>query len=135
MVPHRRAGPRRLPGADAVGRARSRRSSSAPATGQPWIPQPADWADLTVEAQAGDPGSTLAFYREALRVRRTFATTAGDDVEIVPQARDVLAFRRGPVTVVLNCGTEPVALPAGDVLMASGPVDGQLPPDTAVWLG
>jgi len=106
-----------------------------PGTGQPWIPQPAEWADRTVEAQAGDPGSTLSFYREALRVRRTFATTAGDHVEIVPQGDDVLTFRRGPVTVVLNCGTEPVALPAGDVLMASGPLDGQLPPDTAVWMG
>ena len=106
-----------------------------PGTGQPWIPQPAEWADRTVEAQAGDPGSTLSFYREALRVRRTFAATAGDQVEIVPQGGDVLTFRRGPVTVVLNCGTEPVALPAGDVLMASGPLDGQLPPDTAVWIG
>jgi len=47
----------------------------------------------------------------------------------------VLAFRRGPVTVVLHCGTEPVALPAGEVLLASGPLDGSVPPDTAVWLG
>jgi alpha-glucosidase len=27
-----------------------------------------------------------------------------------------------------------VALPDGDVLLASGPVDGKLPADTAVWL-
>jgi alpha-glucosidase len=27
-----------------------------------------------------------------------------------------------------------VPLPAGSVLLASGPVDGDLPPDTAVWL-
>jgi alpha-glucosidase len=68
-------------------------------------------------------------------VRRTFATTAGDDVEMLDLGRDVLAFRRGPVTVVLNCGSAPVTLPDGQVLIASGPVDGTLPADTAVWLG
>ena len=49
-----------------------------PGSTQPWIPQPADWAPLTVEAQAGDPDSTLAFYRDALRVRRDFAWSAGE---------------------------------------------------------
>jgi alpha-glucosidase len=36
--------------------------------------------------------------------------------------------------VLLNCGSAPVDLPAGEVLMASGPVDGTLPADTAVWI-
>ncbi|MCW2772626.1 MAG: alpha amylase, catalytic region [Nocardioides sp.] len=105
-----------------------------PGTGQPWIPQPDDWAELTVEAESADPDSTLSFYRAALAARRTFATTAGDDIELLDLGDDVLAFRRGPVTVVLNCGAEPVALPSGEVLMASGPVDTELPADTAVWL-
>ena len=106
-----------------------------PGTGQPWIPQPAEWASVTVAAEEGDPDSTLEFYRAALATRRTFATTVGDDVELLDLGTDVLAFRRGPVTVVLNCGTEPVALPDGDVVMSSGPVGDTLPPDTAVWLG
>ena len=106
-----------------------------PGADQPWIPQPAEWASLTVEAQQDDPTSTLAFYSAALAARRTFATTAGDDVEMLDLGPDLLAFRRGPVTVVPNCGTAPVALPEGEVLMASGPVDGTLPVDTAVWLG
>ncbi|MDZ5660756.1 glycoside hydrolase family 13 protein [Nocardioides sp. S-58] len=105
-----------------------------PGTSQPWIPQPADWAALTVEAQAADPSSTLAFYREALRVRREFAWSAGDEVEVLDLGADVLAFRRGPLTVVLNCGDAAVELPAGDLLLASGPVDDKLPPDTAAWL-
>jgi alpha-glucosidase len=115
-------------------------SGSAPPFGfgpgdeQPWLPQPAEWATLTVEAESADPDSTLSFYRAALAARRTFATTAGDDVELLDEGDDVLAFRRGPVTVVLNCGAEPVDLPAGEVLMASGPVGAQLPADTAVWL-
>jgi alpha-glucosidase len=106
-----------------------------PGGGQPWIPQPADWASVTVAAEEADSDSTLSFYRAALAVRRTFATTAGDAVEMLDLGVDVLAFRRGPVTVVLNCGTDPVALPAGEVILASGPVDGKLPADTAVWLG
>lgn len=107
-----------------------------PGEGQPWIPQPATWGDLTVEAQQRDPGSTLSFYCAALAARRTFATTAGDVVEMLDLGADVVAFRRGPVTAVLNCGTTVVPLPDGEVLMASGPVaDGALPPDTAVWLG
>ena len=38
------------------------------------------------------------------------------------------------MTVLLNCGDQPVELPEGDVMMASGPLGGVLPPDTAVWL-
>ncbi|SEB66020.1 alpha-glucosidase [Nocardioides exalbidus] len=105
-----------------------------PGTAQPWIPQPADWAPLTVEAQAADPSSTMAFYRDALRIRRDFAWTAGEDVTMLDAGDDVVAFTRGPVTVVLNCGTTPVELPEGELLLASGPVDGTLPPDTAAWL-
>ena len=105
-----------------------------PGEGQPWIPQPAEWAELTVEAQAADPGSTLAFYRAALAARREFSETAGETIEMVDLGPDLLCFRRGPVTVLVNCGAEPVDLPAGEVLMSSGPVGGTLPPDTAVWL-
>ncbi len=70
LVPHRRGRPRRLPGAGPVGAATPRRTASARATGQPWIPQPADWAGLTVAAQDADPDSTLSFYRAALAARR-----------------------------------------------------------------
>jgi alpha-glucosidase len=103
--------------------------------GQPWIPQPDDWADVTVEAETGRDDSMLEFYRAALAARRTFATSAGEEVEMLDLGRDAVAFRRGPVTAVLNCGTTTMALPEGDVLMASGPLEGGLPADTAVWLG
>lgn len=107
-----------------------------PGTGQPWLPQPASYARLSVEAQQDDPTSTLSFYREALAARRAHTTGIDDHVEMLDLGADVLAFRRGPVTVVLNCGTAAVALPAGDVLLASGAVEGgKLPADTAVWLG
>jgi alpha-glucosidase len=102
---------------------------------QPWLPMPESWKDLTVEAQTGKRGSTLELYRKALKVRRTFATTAPREVEILDRAKTVLAFRRGPVTVVLNAGNRPVSLPKGKVLVNSGRlVDGKLPPNTAVWI-
>ncbi len=33
----------------------------------PWLPQPAAWRELAVDAQTGDPGSMLELYRAALR--------------------------------------------------------------------
>jgi alpha-glucosidase len=108
-----------------------------PGGDQPWIPQPLDWAHLTVEAQEKDDQSTLAFYRRALQARREHALGHGDEVELLTTDGDVLALRRGDLTVVLNAGTEAVELPDGEVLIASGDLDddGLLPPDTAAWVG
>jgi alpha-glucosidase len=110
-----------------------------PGHAQPWIPQPLDWAGLTVEAEekAAEVGgdSTLAFYRRALAARREHALGSGDTVELLIAEDDVLALRRGALTVVLNTGPAAVELPAGQVVIASGEVtDGMLPADTAVWL-
>jgi len=106
-----------------------------PGEGQPWLPQPADWAGLSVEAQTGDPGSTLEFYRAALAARRTHAVGQGDTVTLPEAPEDVLLVERGRLSVVLNAGTEPVELPSGEVVIASGPLDAfLLPPDTCAWL-
>jgi len=106
-----------------------------PGDGQPWLPQPSDWAERTVEAQEADPESTLAFYRAALAARREHAGDVTETIELLDAGDDLLAFTRGPLTVVLNAGVEAVELPAGDVVLASGELAGRLlPPDTAVWL-
>ncbi|WP_340536951.1 glycoside hydrolase family 13 protein [Nocardioides sp. GXZ039] len=100
--------------------------------GQPWIPQPDDWAALTVEAQTGDPDSTLEFYRRALALRRTLPDVRGVTVEV---DGDLLLITRGEVLIALNCGSEAVALPAGEVLISSRAVEGdRLPADTAAWI-
>jgi alpha-glucosidase len=105
-----------------------------PGKGTPWLPMPDDWAPLTVAAQRKDPDSTWSFYRAVLRARRRLGER-GDAVEIVEGRATVLHLRRGDLTVVCNCGSRPVRLPAGKVVVASGPlVGGLLPPDTAVWL-
>lgn len=106
-----------------------------PGSGQPWIPQPAGWGQLSVAAQREDPTSTLSFYRELLRVRRSFASSAGEQVEFLDLGTDVLAFRRGEITVMVNCGAEPVALPdSAEVLASSTHLVDELPPDAGVWL-
>ncbi|WP_207793319.1 glycoside hydrolase family 13 protein [Nocardioides acrostichi] len=104
-----------------------------PGTGQPWLPQPAGWGAASVAAQAADPASTLAFYRQALAARRTLDAHAREVSDLAVDG-EVLTFRRGDVTVVLNTGSTPAPLPAGEVIMASGAVDDKLPADTAVWV-
>ena len=80
------------------------------------------------------PTPTLTLYRTALRLRRELLVDEAG-FELVDLGDDVLAFRRGAgFLCVANMGDEPVALPAGTVVLASGPLlDGRLPADTAVW--
>ena len=102
---------------------------------EPWLPQPKQWRDLTVEAQAGDPASMLELYRDALQIRH--AEFAGEGpMTWLPAPGGVLAFDRGGVTCVANLSPAPVGLPPhAAVLLASAPLAaGQLPPDTAAWL-
>ncbi|WP_431781861.1 glycoside hydrolase family 13 protein [Streptomyces chumphonensis] len=103
-----------------------------------WLPQPPEWAALSVEAQTGDPDSTLELYRTALRIRREHADLgAGDAVTWLDAPAGVLAFRRGAFVCTVNTTTAPVTLAEipGRVLLASGPYadDGVLPGDTTLW--
>ncbi|OMC50247.1 alpha-amylase [Mycobacterium sp. IS-2888] len=102
-----------------------------------WLPMPAEWAALTVEKQDADPGSTLSFFRRALELRRKRAEFDGGDIEWLTAPRDALIFRRGGAGVVcaLNAGRRPIALPPGELILASAALDGgKLPPDCAAWV-
>ncbi len=99
-----------------------------------WLPMPAEWAAWTVQAQEADPASVLHMYRTALRLRRELPALQGTDLEWLAAPAGCLAYRRGDLSVWLNAGDAAVPLPAGELVHASGPVDGELPPDTAVWL-
>ncbi|MGH3171681.1 MAG: glycoside hydrolase family 13 protein, partial [Trebonia sp.] len=68
---------------------------------QPWLPQPKEWRDLTVEAEDGDPASMLELYRTALRLRREH-WTAAPDLSWLPSPDGVLAFARGAVRCFAN---------------------------------
>jgi alpha-glucosidase len=74
-------------------------------------------------------------YRDALGLRREFDLAGGtiDWLEGYPD--DVIAFRNGTVTVITNAGDADVALPAGTVVQASGPLTtSELPPNVTVWI-
>ncbi len=112
-----------------------------PTSGQPWLPQPPGWAELSVQVQSGDATSTLSLYRRALRLRREVAALGGGVLSwhSNPDA-DVLVFSRpGPdgtgVRCAVNLGSTPVPSPSrSPALVASDPgVGDELPPDTAGW--
>ncbi|ELP64192.1 glycoside hydrolase family 13 protein [Streptomyces turgidiscabies] len=109
-------------------------------SGGAWLPQPGEWAELSVEAQTGTPGSTLELYRSALTARREHpALGAGDSVEWLRSPEGVLAFRRGDFVCVANTSGEAVTIRAyGEILVASAEVtvtddEAKLPADTTVW--
>jgi alpha-glucosidase len=99
-----------------------------------WLPMPEYWAGSTVQAQENDPSSTLHLYRATLRLRRELSGLHGTELEWLAAPAGCLAYRRGDISVWLNAGDFGVPLPEGELVHASGPVDGELPPDTAVWL-
>lgn len=110
--------------------------SPGDATAAPWLPQPADWAPRTVEAQAGDETSMLELYRAALRLRHEHPALGDGTLTWLATPAGVLAFRREPGFVcVVNLSTEPYQLPEPtSVLLTSGPIENHLAPDQAAWL-
>lgn len=100
----------------------------------PHLPQPAWFADLAVAVEEADPGSTLSFYVAALAARRSLL--ADEELAWLDSPDGVVHFRRpGGWVNVTNFGTQPVARPAGDVVIASGPLpEDTLPGETTVWL-
>jgi alpha-glucosidase len=109
--------------------------------GKPWLPQPADWAEKSREAQDGVTGSVLELYRAALRLRHAEPALGDGALRWLGSGPDVLVFERPGegyrLVCAVNFGADPAPLPPYDeVLLSSGPLgeDGRLPTDTAVWL-
>lgn len=98
-----------------------------------WLPQPADWADLTVAHQQADPTSVLSLYRDLIRLRHAEPSMHGGEVRWIPAPPQVLAFRRGDLVCAVNFGP-PVPVPPGmEVLVSSVPdEDGALGTDAAL---
>ena len=105
--------------------------------GEPWLPQPGDWAGWSVEAQTGDPASMLELYRSAIRIRRTEPALGSGSMRWLPAPNDALVFARDPdLVVAVNLGSRPMPLPVGEVVLASERLDDPrtLPPDAAAWI-
>ena len=119
------------------------------ASGDSWLPQPGHFARFARDLQRGDPTSTLELYRRALALRAEHGLGTGDVQWLSGFDPEIIALRNGDITVIANLGATSVTLPAGEVLLASGPLDGDgkgdgpnkgsragvvLPTDTAVWM-
>jgi alpha-glucosidase len=116
-------------------------------TGAAWLPMPADWGALSVQAQDDDPGSMLELTRRALRLRRREPALGDGDLHWLSGRDDPCLVLRRPadgsdphVVVAMNLGEEPALVAATELLLCSGadaqPGDGGwwLAPDTAAWL-
>ncbi|MFF7414813.1 glycoside hydrolase family 13 protein [Streptomyces lydicus] len=108
-------------------------------TGGSWLPQPADWAPLTVDAQTGDPDSTLELYRTALGLRRRLPGLGDGGMSWQPAPDGVLAFTRPGLLCTVNTLPHDVELPSpGTPLLSSAPVTvngsvAVLPGDSCIW--
>jgi alpha-glucosidase len=101
-----------------------------------WLPMPPEWATLTVEKQSADPESTLSFFQRAIELRRGRSELDGGELEWLTAPSGAVTFRgRGGLVCALNAGDSPIALPDGELILASAPlVAGRLAPDSAAWL-
>jgi alpha-glucosidase len=110
---------------------------SPPDSAPPWLPQPAEWKDRTVQAQTGDPSSMLELYRAAIGLRRSEPGLHESAMSWLSLDPEAVAYTRGrEFACVVNMSGRSIALPEFQTcLLSSGPLDGvSLPPDTAVWL-
>ncbi len=108
-----------------------------PEDSRPWLPQPAEWAELSVGAESHDPASMLELYRAALWLRREHPDFEGPTFRWLASPADTLFFARGrSLACAVNLSIEPMPLPAGArVLLSSGEVGPVgLAPDSAAWL-
>jgi alpha-glucosidase len=111
-------------------------SGASPAA--PWLPQPADWGDYSIETELEDLDSFLRMYQTALRLRREHPALGVGYMRWLDTAGGALVFARDPGFIfAANLGADRLRLPPHqEVLLASGPLhsDGSLPRDTAIWL-
>jgi alpha-glucosidase len=110
--------------------------SPADAAAAPWLPQPADWASLSVETQLADSGSFLSLYRSALALRRQELIGLSEALEWIDADPDAVCFeRQGGFRCLVNLGPTSIPLPPNaTVLLTSAPLTGNhLTTDTCAW--
>jgi alpha-glucosidase len=106
-----------------------------PEDSKPWLPQPADWAALTVSRQLGDRDSSLNLYRAAIGIRRANPALGTGDLTWMNAPEGVLAFTRAGFLCIVNLSERPYAASAGAHLLLSsdGTTGNDVLPDSAAW--
>ncbi|GGX72671.1 glycoside hydrolase family 13 protein [Streptomyces hiroshimensis] len=107
--------------------------------GGSWLPQPEQWAELSVAAQSGDPRSTLELYRSALALRHELAGLGDGGMTWLEAPEGVLAFARQGLVCTLNTREEEVGMPVpGRPVLATAALEFtggtvRIPSDSCVW--
>lgn len=107
-----------------------------------WLPAPEGWGEYSVDAQETSDASMLTLFRAASALRARMpqpqSTTSVDSFSLewtLDADGRLMVLRSDGVRVVVAMGETAVTLPAGEVLLSSGPVvDGVLPVDAAAWV-
>lgn len=74
----------------------------------PWLPWPPHADTRNADVLRADPSSILWHYRDLIALRRTHP---GGDLVLLDAPDDVLAYRRGALTVLANFADRPVEVP------------------------
>ncbi len=98
------------------------------------LPQPEWFGDYSVEAEDGVHGSTLELYRSAIALRKQLQSE--EQLEWIESPAKTLHFSRpNGWQCFTNFGAKKVPAPAGQILLASRPLKGNLvPKNTTVWI-
>jgi alpha-glucosidase len=111
-------------------------SSGFSETGKSWLPQPESYRGLARSVQEKDGSSTLAFYKQALALRKELALGEGS-FGWVPghTGPDSLGYDNSGVRVIYNFGKGPIDLGNAEVLVSSQPLVGsQLQTNSCAWV-
>jgi len=88
----------------------------------PWLPMPAGWDSFAVDAQEASVDSMLAFYKQALALRRRLLDTLPHRLKWCSAPEGVLVYERGRLSVAVNFLARPVEIPMrGRLLIGSHP--------------
>ena len=111
-------------------------SSGFSETGKAWLPQPESYRELARSIQEGDPSSTLAFYKNALALRKDFALGEGSFAWVTGHTGpESLAYENSGIRVIYNFGKNPIDVGNSPVLISSQPLNGgQLETNNCVWV-
>ncbi len=97
-----------------------------------WLPQPESFADLSRDQQT-EPDSNLGMYKAALKLRAELGLGHGSFSWI--SKTSLLAYTNQGIVAAHNFGDSPEALPDGEVLISSAPLEaGMLPANVTAWV-
>ena len=119
-------------------------ASAGFSSGTPWIGVNPNHTEINVAAQAGDPDSVLAHYRELIALRRSEPAIVDGRFELrYADDEQLWVFTRSTDTTVLtvlaNCSSDPVAVPTDlaaeltDAELLLGTHDERFPDSLQPW--